>query len=43
MDLLYWLFRHKNMNPCEVYRASQGELDLLAAFAEYECEQRKAT
>lgn len=38
LDLLYWLFVHKNLPPWEIYSRSQGFRDLVEAFAAQEME-----
>ena len=39
MTLLWWLFRHKNVMPWEVYERSQGYRDLVYVFAVKEHEE----
>lgn len=39
LALLWWLFRHKNVMPWEVYGRPQGYRDLTYAFASLESEQ----
>lgn len=42
LNLLWWLFLHKNVMPWDAYRYTQqpGYLDLTYALASYECEKR---
>ena len=41
MLLLWWLYRHKNIMPWEVYGQSQGYRDLTEAFVQRELEQMR--
>ncbi len=41
LALLWYLFRHKNVMPWEIYEQSQGYRDLVCAFASYEIELKK--
>lgn len=41
MNLLYYLYRDKNIPPWEVCSRSQGYRDLIESFALFELDQRR--